>query len=197
MGVVDETTTLELLLCVADLLGEDEWVPLGDMKPASEVKSDLQPALENESTAGSQATTQMSLSLPHVRSDTRGSFPTLPNTVPCMLGVERLAPETVFELLKCNQCVLVDTRGNDRSSGCIAGAVHVPAINGVPFAKRVPAMMKKFGDKTMVVFHCQYSCHKAPTCANMFRRLAHPSQQVAVLDGGFRGWESAGLPIQF
>jgi len=112
-----------------------------------------------------------------------------------MSGVERLAPEIVFKLLKCHQCVLVDTRGDDRSSGCIEGAVHVPAISVVPFTKRIPEMMEKFGDKTMVVFHCQYSCHRAPTCANMFRKVAHPSRQVAVLDGGFRGWESAGLPV--
>jgi len=227
----------DIVLGVADLLEENEWVLLGDVKPvtgavllhASEVKPHLQLVLELESKsqsdvlgkqcgvqtahfAGLQPTTQVSLSsqpqqplqflcsppthspLPHVRSDTRGRFP-LPNTVPCMSGVERLAPEIVFELLKCHQCVLLDTRGDDRSSGCIEGAVHVPAISAVPFAKRVPEMMEMFGDKTMVVFHCQYSCHRAPTCANTFRRLAHPSQQVAVLDGGFRGWESAGLPI--
>jgi len=89
----------------------------------------------------------------------------------------------------------VDTRGDDRISGCIEGAVHVPAISAVPFTERIPEMMQTIGDKTMVVFHCQYSCHRAPMCANMFRKVAHPSRQVAVLDGGFRGWEGAGLPV--
>jgi len=240
--LLDKTTTMEIVLGVADCLEESEWAHIEDLKPvtdagmphASKVEPDLQPLepksqpdvlgkqcrLQTVHSAGLQPMRQMlpasqpQLGLRAVEqpmqflcsppthspvaratSDVGGRFPTLPNTVPCMSGVVRLAPEIVFELLKCHQCVLVDTRGDDRSSGCIEGAVHVPAISTVPFTKRVPEMKDMFGDKTVVIFHCQYSCHRAPTCANMFRRLAHPYQQVAVLDGGFRGWESAGLPV--
>jgi len=123
---VDKTMTLEIVLGVADCLEENEWAPLGDVKPVkdaalphvSEVKPDLQPVLELESksqpdvlgtqcgvqtahSASLQPMTQMPLppqpqqplQLPRVRSDTGGRFPTLPNTVPCMSGVERLEPE--------------------------------------------------------------------------------------------------------
>jgi len=233
-AVVDKIRTLDVVLGVAELLQENEWVLFGEVKPvtgvallhAAEVKPDLQPVLELKSKSqpdvlGKKRRVQTAHStglqllpallyqpqqplgdvqpmacIQHIlpASNQQGRFPTLPNTVPCMSGVERLAPEIVFGLLKSHQCVLVDTRGDDRGSGCIEGAVHEPAIN-VLSTNRVPEMMEKFGGTTIVVFHCQYSCHRAPTCANMFRKYANPSQQVAVLDGGFRGWESAGLPI--
>jgi len=123
--------------------------------------------------------------------------PELPNTVPLAAGVERLEPEMVFNLLKNASCVLVDVRGEDRAAGLIEGAVHVPAIDAAaPFASRVPDLVRRWKSQSLVVFTCQYSAHRAPQCANWYREQADPRQRVAILSGGFRGWEGSGLPVQ-
>merc|ERR1712008_302490 len=47
-----------------------------------------------------------------------------------------------------------------------------------------------------VIFTCQYSAHRAPQCANWYREKTDHRQRVAVLSGGFRGWEATGLPVK-
>jgi len=121
----------------------------------------------------------------------------LPNTVQTQAGVEHLEPEVVHNLLKSGSCVLVDVRGKDRACGLIEGAVHVQAIEqGVAtFTQKVPELVQRFAGASLVVFTCQYSAHRGPQCANWYREKAAPHQRVAVLTGGFRGWESKGLPV--
>jgi len=125
--------------------------------------------------------------------------PELPNTVPTNHGVERLEPEAVWKHLKTGTCVVVDVRDRDRSSGLIEGAVHVPVVGPVPFPARVPELLWQWREQSLVVFTCQYSCHRAPQCANWYRELSeqtNPGQRVAILVGGFRGWEGSGFPVQ-
>lgn len=116
--------------------------------------------------------------------------------MPTAAGVERLEPETVYQHLKNGTCVLVDLRDKDRSAGLIEGAVHVPAVDAVPFQSRLPDLVRQWRHFGLVVFTCQYSAHRGPTCANSYREQAHTSQRVAILSGGFRGWEGKGLPVQ-
>jgi len=111
-------------------------------------------------------------------------------------GVEHLDPEKVFELLQCQACLLVDLRDEDRSSGLIPGAVHEPAIDKMPFAAKVPDLVRRWVSEPLVIFTCQYSAHRGPQCANWYREAADEQQRVAVLSGGFRGWEARGLPVQ-
>merc|ERR1712137_940679 len=73
---------------------------------------------------------------------------------------------------------------------------HEQAITKVPFKIRVPELCKRWADEPLVIFTCQYSAHRAPQCANWYREQAHPRQQVGILSGGFRGWESVGLPVE-
>lgn len=122
--------------------------------------------------------------------------PHLPNTVPTIKDVEHIEPVKVQELLKSRQCILVDLRGEDRASGLIDGAVHEPAIDTVPFTTKVPKLVKKWADQSLVIFTCQYSAHRAPQCANWYREKSDPRQRVGVLSGGFRGWEATGLPVR-
>jgi rhodanese-related sulfurtransferase len=122
-------------------------------------------------------------------------FPAVPNAVPLAPGVERIDPTVVFELIKRGGCVLVDLRGEDRSCGTIEGAVHVQAIDSVPFAAKVLKLVKQWSNEKLIIFHCQYSAHRAPQCANWYRDQAARNQRVAVMDGGFRGWEATGLPV--
>lgn len=124
--------------------------------------------------------------------------PSTPTTVPTIDGVEHLKPESVFDLLKDGKCILVDLRGEDRVAGLIKGAEHVPAIDKTtPFPSKVPDLVRRYGNQNLVVFTCQYSLHRAPQCANWYREKAPSNQRVAVLSGGFRGWEAQGLPIAF
>ncbi|CAE8600658.1 unnamed protein product [Polarella glacialis] len=119
----------------------------------------------------------------------------IPNTVPTVEGVDHLHPLEVAHLLSCRGCILVDVRGEDRKSGLIGGAVHEPAIGDIPFVTRAPALAQRWAGETLVVFTCQYSAHRAPQCANWYRPHAGPGQRVAILEGGFRGWEAAGLKV--
>eukprot|EP00747_Dinoflagellata_sp_TGD_P209151 gnl/TRDRNA2_/TRDRNA2_82570_c0_seq1.p1 gnl/TRDRNA2_/TRDRNA2_82570_c0~~gnl/TRDRNA2_/TRDRNA2_82570_c0_seq1.p1 ORF type:complete len:486 (-),score=82.83 gnl/TRDRNA2_/TRDRNA2_82570_c0_seq1:272-1729(-) len=123
--------------------------------------------------------------------------PHLPNTVPTIDGVEHIDPEAILELLRQrpSHMVLVDLRGEDRAAGLIEGAVHVPAIDKVPFVSKVPDLVRQWADHPLVVFTCQYSAHRAPQCANWYREKADPRQRVGILSGGFRGWEARGLPV--
>jgi len=122
--------------------------------------------------------------------------PPCPNRVPTIAGIDHIDPITVFSLLRDNKCMVIDLRGEDRAAGLIEGAIHVPAIDKVPFLTRVPDLVRQWSDEKLVIFTCQYSAHRAPQCANWYRQQANPSQQVGILSGGFRGWESVGLPVQ-
>jgi rhodanese-related sulfurtransferase len=48
----------------------------------------------------------------------------------------------------------------------------------------------------LVVFHCLYSAHRAPTCANWYRERVD-EQRVAILHEGFRGWQGNGFPVTY
>merc|ERR1740123_2693029 len=127
--------------------------------------------------------------------DRPASTPYVAGTVETAEGVIHLSAETVHGLLSKKYCVLVDLRGDDRASGLMAGAIHIPAIDDVPFPVKVPELVMRWKAERIVVFTCQYSAHRAPTCANWYREQADQRQIVAVLSGGFRGWEAANLPV--
>jgi len=122
--------------------------------------------------------------------------PFLPNRVPTLENVEHVDPGAVQSFLQSEKCLLVDVRGEDRSTGVIQGALHEPAIDTVPFPVRVPKLVRQWADKPFILFFCQYSAHRAPQCANWYRTHAPKKQRVGVLAGGFRGWESLGLPVK-
>ncbi|CAE7222722.1 ACR2.2 [Symbiodinium natans] len=115
--------------------------------------------------------------------------------VPLDKGVERLEPEEVFQLLKQKKCVLLDVRDADRSCGFIEGALHEPTSFQNPLFKRVPELVQKYRGEQLVIFHCQFSLHRGPQCANWYRKQADPNQRVGVLDRGFRGWQQQKLPV--
>jgi Cdc25 family phosphatase len=133
---------------------------------------------------------------PMYQTSSTSRFQQIPNPVPLSHGVDRLDPVVVQQFLKSRQCILVDVRGDDRVAGTIEGAIHVPAIDAVPFALRLQECVRQWKNKPLVIFHCQYSAHRAPQCANLYKEQAPQHQRVAVMDGGFRGWESLGLPVQ-
>merc|ERR1712050_465175 len=72
----------------------------------------------------------------------------------------------------------------------------VDTVNNIPFISKVPDLVQRWSKENLVVFTCMYSAHRAPQCANWYRQQAHPQQRVAILSGGFRGWQAMGLPVQ-
>eukprot|EP00929_Paragymnodinium_shiwhaense_P031424 TRINITY_DN17607_c0_g1_i2.p1 TRINITY_DN17607_c0_g1~~TRINITY_DN17607_c0_g1_i2.p1 ORF type:complete len:1006 (+),score=217.19 TRINITY_DN17607_c0_g1_i2:93-3110(+) len=121
--------------------------------------------------------------------------PHLPNTVPTITNVEHIEPFDCYDMMADPRCLVVDLRGEDRAAGLIEGALHEPAIDRVPFPTKVPKLVQQWADKSIIIFTCQYSAHRAPQCANWYREKTHPRQRVGILSGGFRGWEGEGLPV--
>mmetsp|Transcript_44183 Transcript_44183/g.117016 ORF Transcript_44183/g.117016 Transcript_44183/m.117016 type:complete len:576 (-) Transcript_44183:456-2183(-) len=122
--------------------------------------------------------------------------PQLPGVVPLGAGVERLVPSVVQDALRNKACILIDVRDADRQVGWIEDSLHVPAMDAVPWSKRVPTLMEGWRRVPLVVFHCLYSAHRAPTCANWYRERVD-EQRVAILHEGFRGWQGNGFPVTY
>lgn len=125
--------------------------------------------------------------------------PEVHGRVPLNPNVERIEPEEVHRLMQSNQCVLIDLRGDDRAVGLIPGAIHVQAIDTVPFMQKIPGLLQRFQNERLVIFTCQYSAHRAPQCSNWYKDhavQANPNQRVAILSGGFRHWDAIGLPTE-
>lgn len=121
----------------------------------------------------------------------------IPNGVDLAEGVELLSPELVQGLVKDGTCVLIDVRSQDRVAGLIEGSVHVPCLQ---FAVKMPELIKRYEKTRLVVLFCQFCKHRAPFCANLFRKetsnAGNTMQRVAVMEGGFREWQQLGLPVR-
>ena len=71
--------------------------------------------------------------------------------------------------------VVVDLRGEDRTSGHIRGTVHVPAMD---LLKQIQTYVEEFRHQPIVAFFCQYSAHRAPTVAGCI--LTYCNNMLAV-----------------
>lgn len=124
----------------------------------------------------------------------------LSDEVALVQGVETLSPQLVNQLLKSRTCRLIDLRGADRAAGLIRGAESMPAFcTQAPFPARLPELVNRCEQDRLIVFFCQFCKHRAPCCANLFRQqtdsAGNTMQRVAIMDGGFRAWQKAGLPV--
>lgn len=114
--------------------------------------------------------------------------------------------------------VVVDVREADRVTGCVKGALHVPACT-LHEPGAVDALVQQLRGKQMVVFHCHFSRQRGPAAAEAFAEACGraaadaaptstpaippageaatgaasaaseaPPPRVAVLQGGWRAW---------
>lgn len=88
-------------------------------------------------------------------------------------------------LASSNAPVVVDVRDHDRIGGHVLNSINVPSHR---FWREVDELSDKLQDADRVVFYCQFSQQRGPTCAQMYARSAPAGQRVYVLDGGFSGW---------
>lgn len=104
-----------------------------------------------------------------------------------MTLVETVSPAT----LRCwlqgpNPPVVVDVRDDDRIGGHVKGSIHAPSTK---FLVYLPRLREQTHDKRRVVFYCQFSQQRGPSCARYFARdNADDEHNVFVLDGGFNNW---------
>ena len=99
--------------------------------------------------------------------------------------VERISPQTLREWLDSPQPpTVVDVRDDGYIGGHIKGCMHVPSA---VFAAKVDDLRRQLDGKDRIVFHCQYSQQRGPSCARYF--ASDPATpKTYVLSGGFSNW---------
>ncbi|KAI9484462.1 Rhodanese-like domain-containing protein [Zychaea mexicana] len=88
--------------------------------------------------------------------------------------------------------LVVDVRDNDFHGGNIPGAINVPANQLVD---RGNALIEKYKQVPLVVFHCALSQQRGPKAARIYNEMRHLTgekgdQKVVVMRGGFDGWHA-------
>ncbi|CDO51689.1 similar to Saccharomyces cerevisiae YGR203W YCH1 Phosphatase with sequence similarity to Cdc25p, Arr2p and Mih1p [Geotrichum candidum] len=94
------------------------------------------------------------------------------------------APDTV---------AIVDVRDDDRIGGHIKSSINIPSTL---FHSSLAALDAKVANVPRVVFHCQLSQIRGPSCASAYWRHTYNEntagqpgqQQIYVLEGGFSEW---------
>lgn len=110
--------------------------------------------------------------------------------------VENLTPEQVNEALSGGAATLIDLRESEelQLNGKIPGAVHAPrgmlefyADPSLPYHK--PA----FDKEKRIILHCA-SGGRSALAAQTLKQMGY--ENVAHLDGGFKAWKEAALPVE-
>lgn len=106
------------------------------------------------------------------------------------MSVERINPATLLEWLSGpNPPAVVDVRDEDHIGGHVSESIHVPST---VFANKLPKLQESLADKQKVVFYCQYSQQRGPSCAKYFKMHSNQGDQnVHVLEGGFTNWATS------
>lgn len=90
---------------------------------------------------------------------------------------------------KSEPVAIVDVRDSDYIGGHIRSSVNVPSTQ---FLGRLNKLQSALAGRPKVVFHCQLSQQRGPSCAAAYARLLASkgirNQEVYVLSGGFNEW---------
>lgn len=105
------------------------------------------------------------------------------------MSIKRISAEELHSLMnKSTPPKVIDVRDSDHIGGHIKKSEHVPSQS---FPDAVNGLRERLKDESAVVFHCQLSQQRGPSCAAAYKRAAPADQQVFVLDGGFQEWANA------
>jgi rhodanese-related sulfurtransferase len=84
---------------------------------------------------------------------------------------------------------IVDVRDSDHIGGHIRSSINVPSTK---FLSKMPKLEAALQNRQRVVFHCQLSQQRGPTCAAAYCKHLNgkglKNQEVYVLSGGFNEW---------
>lgn len=109
--------------------------------------------------------------------------------------VENLTPQQVQEELSQGKATLIDIREREelQQTGKIAGSTHAPrgmlefyADSSLPYHK------PEFDKNKRLILHCA-SGGRSALAASTLKQMGY--ENVAHLDGGFKGWKEAGMPV--
>lgn len=100
-----------------------------------------------------------------------------------------MSPNEASALCGQPSVVIADTRpANAFAEGHVAGAVHLPCDAG---GQTAVDALAHFSHAQTIVVYGQSTDDARPVADSLQRR--HPDVKVAILDGGFPAWSSAGL----
>lgn len=100
-----------------------------------------------------------------------------------------MSPREAASLCGQPDVVIADTRSAAAfAEGHVAGAVHLPCSAGGPTASEA---LGHFTRAQTILVYGTSTAEARPVAETLQQR--HPGVRVAILDGGFAAWESAGL----
>lgn len=110
-------------------------------------------------------------------------------------GIENLTPEQVREEMQNGNAVLVDIRDSpELANGAIPGSVH--ASRGMLEFHADPASpyhKPELDPGKRTILHCA-SGGRSALAVQTLKAMGYGN--IAHLDGGFKAWEAAGLPVE-
>lgn len=118
---------------------------------------------------------------------------------------ERITATQLAETLRSPSAprpLIIDVRDSDFAGGHIRSAVNLPEDNFIS-DDDVDAIVTKYKDEEMIVFHCMLSQVRGPSCARRFLNrmivvLADQEEKpdVRVLTGGYQNFSSVSVFVQ-
>lgn len=108
--------------------------------------------------------------------------------------IENLTLEKANQELSNGNVVLIDVRETEEfSQGKIAGAVHAPRGMLEFYADpSLPYYKPEFIKEKRIILYCA-SGGRSALAVQTLKRMGYDN--VAHIDGGFKAWQSAGLPV--
>lgn len=108
--------------------------------------------------------------------------------------IENLTPETVNKELSSGNVVLIDIREPEElNQGKIAGAVNAPRGMLEFYADpSMPYYKKEFDKDKRLILYCA-SGGRSALAVQTLKSMGYTN--VAHIDGGFKAWQSANLPV--
>jgi rhodanese-related sulfurtransferase len=110
--------------------------------------------------------------------------------------IENLTPQQVKEELDKENTTLIDLRESEelKQNGTIPGAVHAPRGMLEFYADpSLPYHKPEFDKNKRIILHCA-SGGRSALAASTLKQMGYTN--VAHLDGGFKAWKEAGLPVK-
>ena len=109
--------------------------------------------------------------------------------------VENLSPQQVQEELSKGNATIIDIRESEElQNGKIAGSVHAPRGMLEFYADAsLPYHKPEFDKSKRIILHCASGGRSALAAATL-KQMGY--ENVAHLDGGFKGWKEAGMPTE-
>ena len=109
--------------------------------------------------------------------------------------IENLTPAQVKEELDKGNVTLIDIRESEelKQNGKIPGSVHAPRGMLEFYADpSLPYHKPEFDKNNRIILHCESGGRSALATATL-KEMGY--ENVAHLDGGFKAWKEAGMPV--